>query len=546
MKKFAIAVGGLCLLAGCGTPGLLRSTDDRVADTQNALRSAEAKLAYPSSALVERDGGAWFAQRSVVLDEADALPARFDQAASFSSGRALPLSLVTEQIAREQGITIRLARDIFSVSPAKAVAGGQPSPNQAAQPASAPLPYGMGAGAYPLAGPATAISITEGEPRAQINYVGTLHGLLDAVANRTGTNWSYRNGAVEFSRLITRTFQIKTMPGASSYSAKVGKSSQSTTGGSSSGGGGSSALSFGSDSSVSMSSEMRYWDRLSDTVNSMLSPLGKAMPSEMTSSITVTDSADVVERVRRYVDSENAVLGRQVSLSVQVFSVHLTEKSSAGIDWNLVYRAAQSGWGSTFKMAGEPEANGGVFGVTMNSGQFNGSRILLQALSQQGRVSTVVNTNVVTLNNQPAPVAVTSNQGYLARITSTPGVSGSAPSVGLEPGLVTTGFVMNLLPTLLDNSSVMLQIQIDLSQLQKLDKVSSGDNSIQTPITTSVQTMQRASLKSGQTLILSGFRQAQNKTSRNGVIAYQGGTKSASQDDEETIVVISPQLTEGV
>ncbi|WP_172670479.1 secretin N-terminal domain-containing protein, partial [Chromobacterium subtsugae] len=171
-----------------------------------------------------------------------------------------------------------------------------------------------------------------------------MRGLLDAVANKTGTNWSYRNGVVEFSRLVTRTFQIKTMPGVSTYSAKVGKSSQTTSGGSGgsssgsgSGGGGGSSINFGSDSSVSMTSELRYWDKLSDTVNSMLSPMGKAMPSEMTSSITVTDSADVVERVRQYIDGENAVLGRQVSLSVQVFTVSLSEKSAAGIDWKLVY-----------------------------------------------------------------------------------------------------------------------------------------------------------------------------------------------------------------
>lgn len=533
MRKMLVVACGSVMVAGCGTPGLLQSIDERIGDVQDASRKAGAELAYPTAGLVERNGGAWLAHRSVVIDEVDALPARFDEPASFASGRALPLSLLLEQIAKEQGIVIRLARDIFSAGSAK-LAG--PAPSAAAMPA---LPPGLGA-----ALPPPAATGGDGEPRAQVNYSGSLRGLLDAVANRTGTYWIYRNGSVKFSRLLTRTFQIKTMPGTSSYAAKVGKSSQSSTGGSGSAGG--SSLNFGSDSSVSMNSEMKYWDRLSDTVNSMLSPLGRAVSSEMTSSITVTDSADVIERVSRYIDGENAVLGRQVSLSVQVFSIRLTRDSAAGIDWNLVYQAAQSGWGSSFRMSGNSDTAQGVFGITMDSGQFKGSRILLQALSQQGRVSTVVNTNVVTLNNQPAPVAVTSNRGYLARVTSTPGTNGSAPSVGLEPGLISTGFVMNLLPTLLDNSSVMLQVQIDLSELMGIDEVKSGDNLIQTPNTSSVQTMQRAALKSGQTLILSGFRQARNNTRRKGVIAYEGGTKTASQSDEEVIVVISPQLTEGV
>ena len=563
MKKIVAALCGTTMLAGCGTPGMLQKTDDRVSETQQVMSSASSNLTYPTLPLVERDSGAWFAQRSVVMDEIDSLPPRFDQTASFSSGRQLPLSLLTEQIGREQGVTIRLARDIFGITTSKNGANG--SGQQAGMPTPPagmpPLPGGMGMGGMGGMGgssyPGSQAQALDAEPRAQLNYSGTLRGLLDAVANKTGTNWSYRNGVVEFSRLVTRTFQIKTMPGVSTYSAKVGKSSQTTSGGSGgsnggSGGGGGSSINFGSDSSVSMTSELRYWDKLSDTVNSMLSPLGKAMPSEMTSSITVTDSADVVERVRHYIDGENAVLGRQVSLSVQVFTVSLSEKSASGIDWNLVYQSAHSGWGSTFSSAfGKPLEGTGQVGVTMTSGQFNGSKILLQALSQQGRVSTVVNTNVVTLNNQPAPVAVTNNQGYLASITSTPGTNGSAPSVGLTPGVVTTGFVMNLLPTLLDNRSVMLQVQIDLSELLEIKEASSGgdgssSSSIQTPITSAVQTMQRASLKSGQTLILSGFRRAKNNTSRKGAFNYEGGTKSADQTDDETIIVITPQLTEGV
>ncbi|AUH51482.1 PilN family type IVB pilus formation outer membrane protein [Chromobacterium sp. ATCC 53434] len=552
MKKIVAAVCGVSVLSACGTPGMLQKTDDRVSAAQTVLRSAQENLSYRQPQLMEHDSGAWFAQRSVVMDEIDSLPARFGQPAGFSSGRALPLSLIAEQVSKEQGVTIRLARDIFGISPSKQQgAGGNASPGGMPMPPTGmpPLPGGMG-GAMPGMNSPLASAAMETEPRTQINYSGTLRGLLDAVANRTGTNWSYRNGVVEFSRLMTRTFQIKTMPGVSSYTAKVGKSSQSTSGGSGGGSGGGSSggatLSFGSDSSVSMTSELRYWDKLADTVNSMLSPLGKAMPSEMTSSITVTDSADVVDRVRRYIDGENAVLGRQVNLSVQVFSIKLNENSASGVDWSLVYRSASSGWGSTFTMPAGAGDGAGVFGITMNSGQFSGSKILLQALSQQGRVSTVVNTNVVTLNNQPAPVAVTNNQGYLASITSTAGTNGSAPSTGLTPGLITTGFVMNLMPTLLDNRSVMLQVQIDLSELIDITKVTSGDNTIQTPNTSSVQTMQRASLKSGQTLILSGFRRAKSNTARKGVVAYEGGTKSSSQDDEEIIVVISPQLTEGV
>ncbi|RSK88120.1 hypothetical protein EJE96_00955 [Pandoraea apista] len=320
-------------------------------------------------------------------------------------------------------------------------------------------------------------------------------------------------------------------------------------------------------------------------------------PSVVTSSLVVSDTADVIERVASYIDAENAVLGRQVKLRVQVYSVALEENSAAGVDWDLVYQAAS---GITLGMAG-PAAGGALMtrkgGLQLSkieSGRFRGSAAFIRALSQQGRVSTVIDTTVVTLNNQPAPVAVTQNQGFVAQTKMTPGNYGGQALVTAEQSVLTTGFVMNLLPTLMDNRSVMLQVQIDMSDLKKLDKINlrtgkeapSGTNGegsgggpdvkaelgadgvkvgvgkkdersgsddglgvgtfMQLPITASIQTMQRASLKSGDTLVLSGFRRRDNSTDRDGLFNYQGGTKEARQQVKEVVILISPELTEGV
>nr|WP_241014100.1 hypothetical protein [Pandoraea nosoerga] len=244
--------------------------------------------------------------------------------------------------------------------------------------------------------------------------------------------------------------------------------------------------------------------------------------------------------------------------------------------------------------------NGGLNVSKIPNGRLAGSTALFRALSQQGRVSTVIDTTVVTLNNQPAPVAVTQNQGFVAQTKMTPGNYGGQAVVTAEQSVLTTGFVMNLLPTLMDNRSVMLQVQIDMSDLKKLEKINlrtgkeapsgsggSGGGSagggasnvramldrdgasvdvvgdrgredrdrrddgmgvgtfMQLPLTSSLQTMQRASLKSGDTLVLSGFRRKDDRTDRDGVFNYQGGTKEATQSVSEVVIVISPELTEG-
>ncbi|VVE86697.1 secretin N-terminal domain-containing protein [Pandoraea bronchicola] len=583
-------LGVLCattFLTACGTPGMLTKTDANVSQAQTDVQSAfDTYTATPIRA-IEHVEGAWLAKRSVPIHASIALPDFFKRNVRFATGAPLPMSIVLAQVARGNGLTIRMASDV------SCAAGNERSGN------------GANRGANRSGGPANLFQLNcadTGEPTVPLQYSGSLSGLLDTIAHRTGTHWTYRDGVVHFARYVTRTFQIKMMPGSSSYSASVGKASQmkANRGAAGGSGPGSSAggvdLSFNADANVSVESELDYWSDLVRTVTDMLSDGGRVTPSVVTSSLVVSDTADVIERVASYIDAENAVLGRQVKLRVQVYSVALEENSASGVDWDLVYRAAS---GITLGLAG-PAAGGTLMarkgGLQLNkidSGRFKGSGAFIRALSQQGRVSTVIDTTVVTLNNQPAPVAVTQNQGFVAQTKMTPGNYGGQAVVTAEQSVLTTGFVMNLLPTLMDNRSVMLQVQIDMSDLKKLDKINlrtgkeapSGTNTeggtspdvsaevgpdgvkvgvggkddragaddglgvgtfMQLPITASIQTMQRASLKAGDTLVLSGFRRRDDSTDRDGLFNYQGGTKEARQQVKEVVILISPELTEGV
>ncbi|VVD93761.1 secretin N-terminal domain-containing protein [Pandoraea commovens] len=587
MRKHLGVLCAITLLTACGTPGLLSKTDENVTEVRETMRTANDTHAATAIGAIEHVDGAWLSKKSVAVNATIALPEFFTRQVRFSTGAPLPMSVLLAQVARGHGLTIRMASDV-------ACDGGASSRD------------GRG-GRGEAAGVAQRFQINcteSGEPAVPLQYHGSLSGLLDTIAHRSGTHWSYRDGVVQFARYVTRTFQIKMMPGSSTYTASVGKASRMKADRGASGGGGTSSggvdLSFNADANVTVESELDYWTDLVKTVADMLSPSGRVTPSVVTSSLVVTDTADVVERVARYVESENAVLGRQVKLRVQVYSVTLEENSAAGIDWDLVYRSA-SGFVAGLSgpaLGGALMTRKGGLGIrTIPNGRLAGSSAFIKALSKQGRVSTVIDTTVVTLNNQPAPVAVTQNRGFVAQTKMTPGNYGGQAVVTAEQSVLTTGFVMNLLPTLMDNRSVMLQVQIDMSDLKKLDKINlrtgkeapsgsdagasgggSGPNVradidgkgasidiggkdddrrrdddglgagtfMQLPITASVQTMQRASLKSGDTLVLSGFRRKDDNTERDGIFNYEGGTKEANQHVNEVVIMISPELTEGV
>ncbi|MGR9577405.1 secretin N-terminal domain-containing protein [Pandoraea sputorum] len=588
MRKHLGVLCAITLLTACGTPGLLSKTDENVTQVRETMRTANDTYAATAIGAIEHVDGAWLSKKSVAVNATIALPEFFTRQVRFSTGAPLPMSVLLAQVARGHGLTIRMASDVACDGGASVGVG----PGGRGRPAGAPQRF--------------QINCTDsGEPAVPLQYHGSLSGLLDTIAHRSGTHWSYRDGVVQFARYVTRTFQIKMMPGSSTYTASVGKASKMKADrGASGGGGGTSAggvdLSFNADANVTVESELDYWTDLVKTVGDMLSPSGRVTPSVVTSSLVVTDTADVVERIARYVESENAVLGRQVKLRVQVYSVTLDENSAAGIDWDLVYRSA-SGFVAGLSgpaLGGALMTRKGGLGIrTIPNGRLAGSTAFIKALSKQGRVSTVIDTTVVTLNNQPAPVAVTQNRGFVAQTKMTPGNYGGQAVVTAEQSVLTTGFVMNLLPTLMDNRSVMLQVQIDMSDLKKLDKInlrtgkeapsgsdagaSGGGNGpnvradidgkgasidiggkgddrgrdddglgagtfMQLPITASVQTMQRASLKSGDTLVLSGFRRKDDDTERDGIFNYEGGTKEANQHVNEVVIMISPELTEGV
>ena len=291
MRKRLGVLCAITLLAACGTPGMLTRTDENVTETRAAAQSSMATHSAPPIRAIEHVDGAWLSKKSVAVSATVALPEFFKRNVRFSTGAPLPMSVLLAQVARGNGLTIRLASDVACDTAGdmgRDLRDGRSGPGGS---------VGHGAGAL------FQVNCTEsGEPAVPLQYQGTLSGLLDTIAHRSGTHWRYRDGVVQFARYVTQTFQIKMMPGSSSYRASVGKASKMKADrGSTDGGGGGTPggvdLSFNADANVTVASELDYWADLVKTVTDMLSPGGRVTPSVVTSSLVVTDTADVVERV---------------------------------------------------------------------------------------------------------------------------------------------------------------------------------------------------------------------------------------------------------
>ena len=185
-------------------------------------------------------------------------------------------------------------------------------------------------------------------------------------------------------------------------------------------------------------------------------------------------------------------------------------------------------------------------------GALSGSQAMLAALSGLGKASIVTTASAMTLNRQPVPVAITDQISYVQSVSVQPGSANStnaATTVQVTPGSVTTGFILNMLPSITDDNSVMLQFSVDISQLSKMGTFGSGQMAVQTPEVSGMQFLQNVAMKNGETLVLSGFERTAGQYDRRTVSKdadlLMGGSLNGNRTREAIVIMITPVLSEG-
>ncbi|ETS30038.1 type IVB pilus formation outer membrane protein, R64 PilN family [Photorhabdus temperata] len=382
-----------------------------------------------------------------------------------------------------------------------------------------------------------------GEPdvlKINVNWHGSLAGLLDSVILSSGLHWKVHNGAVHIFKTETRVFQIYALPGTDALSSSVTATTSATFGG---GAGGGDSGNSGSTQTLATSLTRSVMDEIQKTVSGMLTPgEGKLTLSMATASLAVTDSPEILDRVKDYIDQQNKLLTTQVVLNVKILNLTFDRDDQYGVDWSLAYKSAHIGLADKNSTAID---EGGInTNIHILKGPFSDSALLIKALSAQGKVSIVTQPSVTTLNLQAVPMQVATQTGYVSSIsnTLTPQVG---TSVGIEPATVTTGFNMLMLPYAMADKQILLQYNISLSDLKKLAKFGKEETGqVQLPTIDLRAFSQKVRLHSGETLVLSGFEQQSDTSERSGLGSPDnqvlGGSREGKTNHNVIVVMITP------
>lgn len=547
MQKLSLSViaASISLMTGCaGLPQQIDASAKQLEASTDRLQRDVGKVnaVAPAAQPVVFKDTVYVGGSSIRVEKTDKLPAIFDEATWFNNSVS-DLREFAERVTLRAKIPVSITPEAFNAARAlaNAAVAGQPIAGSVGLP---PVPAAPGV-QTPAIDPITGAPLQNAN-QVRFNYSGgPLRGLLDMAAARYGVYWRFRNGEIQFYLTDTKTFQIQAVPGTSKVDASV--ASNSGTSSQSSGTSGSTVQSQQNANTISTSvaSDLSVWDGLEKSLTAMLSPVGKLAVSIGTGTVTVTDTPTTLKAVEEFVRGQNDSLGKQVLITVQVLGVTKKDADNYSLSWDLVYQNLYQKYGLANTIAAQPGATSLTLGIIKPNAKWSGSQAIINALSEQGTVHLETTASVVALNNQPAPIQTAKQVTYLAELTTT-----NTPDVGsstaIRPGTVSSGFNMQVLPTIMGDGSMLLQLRADVSELREIRSVSSGDVTIEAPEVDSKNFLQRVRMRSGETLVLSGFEQTNGNLRYTGVgsarMPLLGGGINATKQKDSVVVLVTPVI----
>ncbi|MGR6773687.1 PilN family type IVB pilus formation outer membrane protein [Pectobacterium brasiliense] len=559
LRRAALSVTALTVMAvlsGCALTEIRKLEDDAHTSGQQARRITESQTSKLQSAVTWVDKP-WVNLNPIIAPLSD--DGKKLSYCSFRINRPEGMSLLElgQRLTRTCGIRVVIMPDIAQMQSASVsnvatqqMSGALPVPDdngrvalsrisdspQTSQPSSNPsAPSGLHLGAVKWSGDRIA-------------------ELMDNIAVQLGLSWrSDGPNQVVFYYSETKTYQLAMLNTKTESTASVisgTSSSMGASGGSSVAGAASGDASSSQKTTTDLNSEL--YEDIRKTVETMLTPQkGRFWLSAASGALTVTDTPQVQAQVARFVEYQNEVLNRQVQLNVQLLSVTQSKTDQMGLDWSMVYRSLNN-VGATmtgsFGGAAENAMSGGVSilnSATGNAAKFSGSNALFKALSEQGTVRVDMSQAAPTTNLSPAPFQLSDQTVYIARASTTSTTNAGSTS-SLEPGMITTGLNVTMLPFIKENGDVQLQFSFNLSDPPTIRSFTTADGNsrMDMPHTKLRSLTRKVNLRAGQSLVLTGFEQVNTTTNKSGTFTPDnflfGGGRTGDNTRTSLVIVITP------
>ncbi|KWT65015.1 MULTISPECIES: hypothetical protein [unclassified Variovorax] len=369
--------------------------------------------------------------------------------------------------------------------------------------------------------------------------------LLDDIARQADVSWRPVPTGAEFYRVETRIFNLQAIPQIATTSATLGRNGGSNT-------------VFESQSKTGFTSkDQNLITGMKDTIDALLTMSGKAVISQESQTLVVTDTAKALARVAKYVEDQNKLMSRRVRVLIESIEVTTKDDNDYGLDWNLIYKAANSAV-SVASPASLVATQVGTTGWARTTGKLSGSDAVVQALNEVGTVVNRRSFPFTTTSGRPVTQAIRTTFNYVDQVQAT-AVSSSIISTAAQAPTVTqkeetVGTFVTLVPTAKADGTIFLSVSFDVTSAQPLKAftVGSGDSAVtvQQKTIDGQGVIQEVPVRSGQTVVIGGIESNSNSVTNRRLGANfplgLGGSDQGRATKSRMVLLVTAIAEEGV
>jgi len=337
------------------------------------------------------------------------------------------------------------------------------------------------------------------------------HGLsleraMAALLDAYGYYWERDQDLIRVRRLETRKFTLDYIrlvrSGENQSRAQTTSTSTSSSGSGSSGGQQTGSVTVGQED------EVKFWEELTAQIKGMLSKEGRMVINRLSGTIQVTDLHQRIKGISQFLTRVRRALYRQVEIEARIYEVTLNDNYSLGIDWTKIDLGNLDDTTGTLNLSNIITAPFGGFvakaataSLNFSGGSFEG---VIQALREQGDLKVVSQPRLVTLNNQPALIKVTTDESFFTQTVSQ-GSSGTGNVITEQVQSVSVGLVLSVTPQISEDGWIMLDVKPIITRLREIRE--SPQKTATAPVVEVKQSSTLVRIRNGEMVIIGGLIQ---------------------------------------
>lgn len=252
--------------------------------------------------------------------------------------------------------------------------------------------------------------------------------------------------------------------------------------------------------------------------------------------ITISATPDVMKKAAHYLDLLNAKMQQQVLIEVNILSLKHKNSKTAGINWDKLYGIKASFSSNRINVLPNEFALGDI----------------IKFLNGYGKVSSISNPKILTLNNQPALISVGSILRYKLKNTYQSANSNSTIyNTNDEFPSEFVGILLDVTPSIY-GKEVILRINPSITKTKNIDASNAASALPAPPNLSTSQLSSIVRLNNGERVILGGLISSNSSLHhyRFPILGYIPlldtlfSFKARHEEREEIVIIITPHIIE--